>query len=152
MRTEISCGPKGKKLAWYWFSVRIQTVKTWPFSILYVWENIQLEVSEKVTAGITGLWQPSVHCDVAFRSFDVGPSYHWDAEVPKCRIVRPPKGNVSWVSTVVRQVSFTLIKRCCDSNRSQYGRSTSFRYVVNVAHRKANTTKLTSVRLLCSTE
>ena len=106
----------------------------------------------KVTAGITGLWQPSVHCDVAFRSFDVGPSYHWDAEVPKCRIVRPPKGNVSWVSTVVRQVSFTLIKRCCDSNRSQYGRSTSFRYVVNVAHRKANTTKLTSVRLLCSTE
>ena len=29
MRTETSCGPKGEKLAWFWFSVRIQTVKTW---------------------------------------------------------------------------------------------------------------------------
>ena len=30
----------------------------------------------KDTAGIIGLWQPSVHSDVAFGSFDVGPSYH----------------------------------------------------------------------------
>ena len=36
----------------------------------------------KVTTGITGLWQPSVHSDVALWSFDVGSSYHWDAEVP----------------------------------------------------------------------
>ena len=35
----------------------------------------------KVTTGITGLWQPSVHSDVAFWSFDVGSSYHWDAAV-----------------------------------------------------------------------
>ena len=27
---------------------------------------VRLEVSEKVTTGITGLWQPSVHSDVAF--------------------------------------------------------------------------------------
>ena len=33
------------------------------------------EVS-KVITGITGLWQPSVHSDVAFCSFDVGSSYH----------------------------------------------------------------------------
>ena len=51
----------------------------------------------KVTTGITGLWQPSVHSDVAFWSFDVGSSYHCDAEVPKCWIVHPPIGNVSWV-------------------------------------------------------
>ena len=57
---------------------------------------------------ITGLWQPGFHGDVAFWSFDVGSSYHWHAEVPKCRIVHPPIWNVSWVWTVVRQVSFTL--------------------------------------------
>ena len=33
--------------------------------------------------------------NVAFWSFDVGSSYHWDAEVPKYRIVHPPIGNVS---------------------------------------------------------
>jgi len=51
----------------------------------------------KITIGITGLWQPSVHSDVAFWSFDVGSSYHCDAKVSKCRIVHPPIGNVSWV-------------------------------------------------------
>ena len=51
----------------------------------------------KVTTGITGLWQPSVHSDVAFWSFDVGSSYHCVAEVTKCRIVPPLTGNVSWV-------------------------------------------------------
>ena len=30
----------------------------------------------KVTTGIIGLWQPSVHSDVAFRSIDVVFSYH----------------------------------------------------------------------------
>ena len=28
---------------------------------------------------------PATSSDVAFWSFDVGSSYHWDAEVPKCR-------------------------------------------------------------------
>jgi len=28
----------------------------------------------KITTGITGLWRPSVHSDVAFWSFDVGSS------------------------------------------------------------------------------
>ena len=43
----------------------------------------------KVTIGITGLWPPSVHSDVAFWSFDVGSSYHCEAEFTKCRIVHP---------------------------------------------------------------
>ena len=30
----------------------------------------------KVTTGLTGLWQPTVHSDVVFRSIDVGSSYH----------------------------------------------------------------------------
>src|SRR6185437_6345897 len=51
----------------------------------------------KVTTGITGLWQPSVHSGVAFGSFDVGSSYHCEAEFTKCWIVHPPIGNVSWV-------------------------------------------------------
>ena len=103
----------------------------------------------KVTTGITGLWQPSVHSDVAFWSFDVGSSYHWDAEVPKCRIVHPPIGNVragfrpSWDRLVL---PYWWIW-CCDSNRSQYERNTSFRYLVNVVSWKANTTKLPSVGL-----
>ena len=36
----------------------------------------QLEVSEKFAIGITGMWQPSVHSDVALRSIDGGSSYH----------------------------------------------------------------------------
>ena len=51
----------------------------------------------KVTTGITGLWRPSVHSDVAFWSFDVGSSYHYEAEFVKCWIVHPLIGNVSWV-------------------------------------------------------
>ena len=51
----------------------------------------------KVTTGITGLWQPSVHSDVAFWSFDVGSSYHCEAEFAKRWIVHPLIGNVSWV-------------------------------------------------------
>lgn len=51
----------------------------------------------KVTTGITGLWQPSEHSDVAFWSFDVGSSYHCEAKFTMCRIVHPLIGNVSWV-------------------------------------------------------
>ena len=71
MRTEISCGPKGEKLAWFWFSVRIQTVKTWPIDPLGL-RNIQLEVSEKFPQGelacgsqafiATLLFDPSMSC------------------------------------------------------------------------------------------
>src|SRR3954462_8503524 len=65
--------------------------------------------ARKVTTGITGLWRPSVHSDVAFLSFDVGSSYHTEAEFGKRWIVHPLIGNVSWDETVVRQVSFTLL-------------------------------------------
>ena len=46
----------------------------------------------KVTTGITGLWRPSVHSDVAFWSFDVGSSYHCEAKFTKRWIVHPCKG------------------------------------------------------------
>jgi hypothetical protein len=46
----------------------------------------------KVTTGITGLWRPSVHSDVAFWSFDVGSSYHCEAKFTKRWIVHPFKG------------------------------------------------------------
>ena len=65
-------------------------------SILFISEFEERGV-RKITTGITGLWQPSVHSDVAFWSFDVGSSYHCEAEFAKRRIVHPPIGNVSWV-------------------------------------------------------
>lgn len=46
----------------------------------------------KVTTGITGLWRPSVHSDVAFWSFDVGSSCHCEAKFTKRWIVHPYKG------------------------------------------------------------
>ena len=70
-RTETSCGAEGRKLAWSWFSVRIQTVKAWPrdsFDFL----GFKARGVRKVTTGIIGLWRPSVNSDVAFWSFDVG--------------------------------------------------------------------------------
>ena len=65
-------------------------------SVLYIVAHTSRGV-RKVTTGITGLWQPSVHSDVAFWFFDVGSSYHALAEVGKCRIVHPQIRNVSWV-------------------------------------------------------
>ena len=50
MRTEILCRPKGEKLALFWFSVRTQTVKTWPID-LFALRKLQLEVSEKLPQG-----------------------------------------------------------------------------------------------------
>ena len=44
------------------------------------------------------LFQPSVHSNVAFLSFDVGNSYQFEAELTKRWFVRPPIGNASWVS------------------------------------------------------
>ena len=63
----------------------------------------------KVTIGITGLWRLSDHSDAAFLSFDVGSSCHSYAKVATCGFVQPLIGNVSWVKTVARQVSFTLL-------------------------------------------
>ena len=54
MRTEISCGPKGEKLAWFWFSVRIQTVKTWPIDPLGL-RNVQVEVSLSLSLSLNVL-------------------------------------------------------------------------------------------------
>jgi hypothetical protein len=62
-----------------------------------------------------------VHIDLAACFLDVGSSYpggahvgnlyHFDAErkTSKGGAVRPLKGNVSWVQTVVRQVGFYLL-------------------------------------------
>ncbi|KAL0641445.1 hypothetical protein Bca4012_103233 [Brassica carinata] len=45
-------------------SMRIRTVKAWPIDPL----DLEFEARgvRKVTTGITGLWQPSVHSGVAF--------------------------------------------------------------------------------------
>ena len=72
-------------------------------------EKYSVRCVRNVTTGITGLWQSSVHSDVASSQFDVGSSYHWDTAVPKCRIVHQSIVHVSWVSIVVRQVGFTLL-------------------------------------------
>ena len=40
-------------------------MKAWPIDPLVFWES-QARGVRKVTTGITGLWQPSVHSDVAF--------------------------------------------------------------------------------------
>ena len=128
-RTETTRRAKGQKLPWFWLPVRVQKVKTRPIDPLTCY-GIKFNVRgvRKVTKGITGLWRPSVHSDVAFWSFDVGSSYHWEAEFSKCWIVHPLTGNVSWVQTVVRQVSFTLqinliLRSYPDSNTSQYERN-----------------------------
>jgi len=71
-------------------------MKVWPIEPL-VPRSYEARDARKVTTGITGLWQPSVHSDVAFCSFDVGSSYHTEAEFGKRWIVHPLIGNVSWV-------------------------------------------------------
>ena len=96
VRTETSRRAKGQKLAWSRFSVRIRTAKAGPIDPFDDWE-FQSRGVRKVTTGITGLWRPSVHSDVAFWSFDVGSSYHCEAEFAKRWIVHPLIGNVSWV-------------------------------------------------------
>ena len=47
------------------FTVRIQTVKSMAYRFLSS-EKSSAGGVRKVTTGITGLWQPSVHSDVAF--------------------------------------------------------------------------------------
>jgi len=40
-------------------------MKVWPIDPL-VWYEVYARGVRKVTTGITGLWRPSVHSDVAF--------------------------------------------------------------------------------------
>ena len=54
---------KREKLALFWFSVRTKTVKIWPIDLFAL--KIAARSVRKVHR-ITGLWQPSVHSDVAF--------------------------------------------------------------------------------------
>ncbi|CAN0928638.1 hypothetical protein LINGRAHAP2_LOCUS36614 [Linum grandiflorum] len=63
-RTEISCGTKGKSS----FDL-ISSTNTNRESVAYrSFRPSEFEARgvRKVTTGITGLWQPSVHSDVAF--------------------------------------------------------------------------------------
>ena len=84
MITQVSSGERNKNRNLMWTKRRkacliiISGTKTNCESMAYrsFRSKEQLEVSEKVTIGITGMWQPSVHSDVAFRSFDVSSWYH----------------------------------------------------------------------------
>lgn len=62
-----------------------------------------------------GLWQPSVHRDVAFKSFNVGSSYNTESEIQyasNCSL-----WNLGCVWTAEGQASFTLVmKYCCNSS------------------------------------
>jgi len=72
----------------------------------------------------TGWWQPSVHSDVAFWCFDVGSSYHCEAEFAKCWIVHPLIGNVRpWWDRLVLPYWWD---RCRNSNSTQYERNCWF--------------------------
>jgi hypothetical protein len=65
VRTEISRRPKGEMFALFALAARVQMVKAWPFDPLCS-GYVPARGAGKVTTGITGLWQPSVHSDVAF--------------------------------------------------------------------------------------
>ena len=60
--------------------------------------------NRKVTPGIIELSPARVHIDLEACYFDVGSSYPGGAQAAKGGVVRPLKGIVSWVYTVVRQV------------------------------------------------
>ena len=64
---------KGKS----WFDFHLQwRWKLWKHGLAnHQCVDITPGAVRKVTTGITGLWQPSVHSDVAFWFFDVGSSY-----------------------------------------------------------------------------
>ena len=65
------------------------------------WLICNLRGVRKVTTGITGLWQPRVHIDVAFWFFDVGSSYSRIAAGSMDKIVHLLTGNVSWVKIII---------------------------------------------------
>ena len=74
--------PRGKT-----FLILISTtVKSWPIDPRSL-KKFQLEVSGKVTTGITGLWRPSLHSDIGF-----DPSMSaLLSEVSMCRIYWNPR-------------------------------------------------------------
>jgi hypothetical protein len=64
----------------------------------------------KVTPGIIELSPARVHIDLGACYFDVGSLYPGGAAAAKGGVVRPLKGIVSWVYTVVRQVCCFLVE------------------------------------------
>ena len=66
--------------------------------------------NRKVTLGITESSLARVHIDLAVCYFAVGSPYPGGAAATKGGVVRPLKGIVSWVPTVVRQVCCFLVE------------------------------------------
>ena len=64
----------------------------------------------KVTSGITELSSARAHIDLKACYFDVGSLHPGGAAAAKGGVVRPLKGIVSWVQTVVRQVCCYLLE------------------------------------------
>ncbi len=65
MRTEISCGGKGQSdhlILIFSTNTNCESMAYRSFSL----SGFEARGVRKVTTGITGLWQPSVHSDVAF--------------------------------------------------------------------------------------
>ena len=57
----------------------------------------------KLTPGITGKWNLSVHSDDSVWHLDVDSSHPGAVEGPKGWVVHPLKRDASWVQNVVRQ-------------------------------------------------
>jgi hypothetical protein len=53
----------------------IQTKKSWPVHQSVQFFEVEMRGVRKVTTGITGFWQPSVHSNVTFLFFNAGSSY-----------------------------------------------------------------------------
>ena len=66
--------------------------------------------NRKVTTGITESSPARAHIDLEACYFDVGSPYPGGAAAAKGGVVRPLKGIVSWVQTVVRQVCCYLLE------------------------------------------
>ena len=64
----------------------------------------------KITLGIIELSRARVHIDLEACYFAVGSPYPGGAAAAKGGVVRPLKGIVSWVQTVVRQVCCFLME------------------------------------------
>lgn len=74
----------------------------------------------KVTTGITALWQPSVHSDIVFWSFDVGSSYYCDTlMIPFSQykaVISPLPWNMLWMNACTFKSDLDIH----DSNSCQY--------------------------------
>lgn len=94
-------------------------------------EKFSARGARKVTTGITGLWQPSAHSDVAFWSFDVGSSYHWGRRRPKVSDCSPVNQG-TWAGFRPSRDRLVLSSWGLfrSSNPAQYERNSWFRYLV----------------------